>query len=1328
MLVLHSEGTAAAFMPPGTVALAAGHAAYSQQLAAAGTSIGSGWEQVAKAKVPLLRSVTSAQGAGSAPATTARANAALDAAGALPRDWQLLNAAGGVVHFAAVPLLLGDLRVGAMLLGWGPTKAAGGGGGSLPALMAAPTQHLEQLGECVATAGFGADTAAIGKLCLAAAVLACSASLQELAVGVMGSILDLLSAEFHVDLVAQMALVPAKSTWGVMFVEPPPVPMRAASGVGVATPAAVEAAYGAHQLPAQRQPSGPASIKLVHLHHHNTPGSPRKPSFSNLRLAMQQQQQALQHALQQQVAHADGTAPGLLSAPSASTPSMQRYTSFLPVQSLKAYPFSLASTLLNSLLQAGAGGSTRRGGVALHDCGAYLQDVTQPHGDLIFIARRSSITPASMNLVVAPAEPRGAGDVSGQWSKSASGSGAAFTGGGDDAAAAAAAAAAALAGGSRGPRPPMPCLGLYLLAGPDRLPLPLLQAIEDRAGMLLRLLLPAVHLVLCGSALEEWMYLMDSVQQPGGTPSSMHASLLSSSVGGGGPLGGAAAPSASPAGARSFGSALRAAAFAGATRAGGAHAHTHLQPRSAGDAMPHSLGSNSGSAAAALAAAANVPVPPQPLSLQDPSPSQGTGTRSQGGTAGLPPGSQADLAAAAAARPGPQQVVLPAYRPSPLAQPQSSNLNLSLGGSGHPAVGAAASQAHAHSAALAPQDDAAAAAAGGGASTPLLMTAGAETILSVLLDLPPQRESRAQHHFGSLNSTTLSALTASVHDPVAAAAAGGGASGSVVLHRGASSALAGGAASASASGALPYAPGGDLAAARGSGNANRNTWTAPVRDQMDLLVSSFRGVLASARKEDEGTTRLYADEDLRALELLWVLGRGGAGTVFAGRLHGLDVAVKLLDPVLDDPNALDQAQRQVAKQAAAAARAGRAGHATALAAPAPGGSGDAGSGGDVSAMAQQLQLRMLMRGARELAVMSMVGHPNIVQVFSYHTNIVVHRPPPGAPPSALPHLDVAPSDDAHGEDTSAPVPQATDPPPASNPQRSSAMVMEYCDLGSLADAIDGGLFFVRSPKATEALAGPPQGPPGSQPRAQGLHAAAAAAAAAGGGGAAAALALRLPNMRAIYLTLLEVALALRHLHGMRLVHCDLKPANVLLKSAPVSASDPRGFNAKLTDFGFVSMLQQAAEGDDPPGAAGGGGGQHSEHSGGLGCAGASTRLGMRFHEPVGTVTHMAPEAFIQGRILDSSLDVYSFGVLMWELYTGKAPYAAEAGSGFRDVPVKVVKMGMRPVFPPETPAQFRALAQGCWASEPDTRPTAAALVAQLQALMNPGHHHQQRAA
>ena len=45
----------------------------------------------------------------------------------------------------------------------------------------------------------------------------------------------------------------------------------------------------------------------------------------------------------------------------------------------------------------------------------------------------------------------------------------------------------------------------------------------------------------------------------------------------------------------------------------------------------------------------------------------------------------------------------------------------------------------------------------------------------------------------------------------------------------------------------------------------------------------------------------------------------------------------------------------------------------------------------------------------------------------------------------------------------------------------------------------------------------------------------------------------------------QVALALRHLHSRRLVHCDVKAANVLLKS---STRDPRGWNCKLSDFGW----------------------------------------------------------------------------------------------------------------------------------------------------------------
>ncbi len=46
----------------------------------------------------------------------------------------------------------------------------------------------------------------------------------------------------------------------------------------------------------------------------------------------------------------------------------------------------------------------------------------------------------------------------------------------------------------------------------------------------------------------------------------------------------------------------------------------------------------------------------------------------------------------------------------------------------------------------------------------------------------------------------------------------------------------------------------------------------------------------------------------------------------------------------------------------------------------------------------------------------------------------------------------------------------------------------------------------------------------------------------------------------VYYTLLELAMALRHMHARRLAHRDVKPANRLLKASP---GDPRGWTCKL---------------------------------------------------------------------------------------------------------------------------------------------------------------------
>jgi serine/threonine protein kinase len=103
---------------------------------------------------------------------------------------------------------------------------------------------------------------------------------------------------------------------------------------------------------------------------------------------------------------------------------------------------------------------------------------------------------------------------------------------------------------------------------------------------------------------------------------------------------------------------------------------------------------------------------------------------------------------------------------------------------------------------------------------------------------------------------------------------------------------------------------------------------------------------------------------------------------------------------------------------------------------------------------------------------------------------------------------------------------------------------------------------------------------------------------------------------AILLCLLDIARGLEYLHSCSIVHGDLKPQNVLLKTA---GTDRRGYVCKLGDFGLSRMLQET-----------------------------ETHVNTGSY---GTVTHAAPELLSEGRLTKSS-DVFAFGMLLWELVTG----------------------------------------------------------------------------
>ncbi|CAM9391533.1 unnamed protein product, partial [Sphacelaria rigidula] len=71
-------------------------------------------------------------------------------------------------------------------------------------------------------------------------------------------------------------------------------------------------------------------------------------------------------------------------------------------------------------------------------------------------------------------------------------------------------------------------------------------------------------------------------------------------------------------------------------------------------------------------------------------------------------------------------------------------------------------------------------------------------------------------------------------------------------------------------------------------------------------------------------------------------------------------------------------------------------------------------------------------------------------------------------------------------------------------------------------------------------------------------------------------------------------------------------------------------------------------------------------------------------------------------------DVYSYGMVVWEVLSRKTPWADQALP--RDIYVRVVIRGDRPAIPEDAPADIAEFLPGCWAQAPEDRPTFQALV------------------
>lgn len=151
----------------------------------------------------------------------------------------------------------------------------------------------------------------------------------------------------------------------------------------------------------------------------------------------------------------------------------------------------------------------------------------------------------------------------------------------------------------------------------------------------------------------------------------------------------------------------------------------------------------------------------------------------------------------------------------------------------------------------------------------------------------------------------------------------------------------------------------------------------------------------------------------------------------------------------------------------------------------------------------------------------------------------------------------------------------------------------------------------------------------------------------------------------------EIAEALAHAHANGLVHCDIKPHNILMLD---------GAHAKVADFGIARAVTEST----------------MTYSGNV----------------IGSVHYFSPEQ-AKGTVITPKSDVYSLGVVLYEMLTGELPFTGEnpvsiAMKHLQDEPTPVRRID------PAIPPVVEALVARMMAKDPALRPESAELVHEIE--------------
>ena len=155
---------------------------------------------------------------------------------------------------------------------------------------------------------------------------------------------------------------------------------------------------------------------------------------------------------------------------------------------------------------------------------------------------------------------------------------------------------------------------------------------------------------------------------------------------------------------------------------------------------------------------------------------------------------------------------------------------------------------------------------------------------------------------------------------------------------------------------------------------------------------------------------------------------------------------------------------------------------------------------------------------------------------------------------------------------------------------------------------------------------------------------------------------RRSNLRRGIELMAQVAEGLDRAHAHGIIHRDLKPDNIMVS---------RDGYAKIVDFGIAKLTERL--------------------NGNRGNTGVTTPTSR-----VGTTAYMSPEV-VEGRVIDHRSDVFSFGVVLYELMTGANPFAAEQ---YADTLHNILHL--EPSLD-RVPAPYRRIVRRCLRKDPEQR-------------------------